>query len=253
MQKTNLNSNEEWWEAVWKSLVMDGSGAHCKKMGNAIWLFLYLLLHADCETGKLVRKVKVIASEIGIPIRTITRWLALLKKEGYIQTRNTGHSLEIVVSLWKTLWKTFHDKPEPSHQMSHQSVTRKDKSGNCGKPDLEKEGAKITEISKNGCLPIDTENLLNKLKIDTDEAVDNPPKDPKRERHIAYDLAQGLNDLQNFPLYLSYARKYPEPFLRKILALVLDVPPEKINKSRGALFNYLAQKYATNSTNHPGD
>ncbi len=251
MPNISPNPDEKWWAQIWKSLVMDNSGAHCKKMGNAIWLFLYFLLHADRISGTLARKVQTISSEMGIPIRTVTRWIAHLRKGGYIQTRNTGRDLEIVISLWKTLWKTFHETPEAPHRVSQVEDTRNDTFGNCGKPQSEKEGAKVAQKSKNGASPIDIDYLFNKLKIDMGKYPPNP-RDPKRERHIAYDLAKSLNDLQSFALYLSYARKYPEPFLRKILALVLEIPPEKINKSRGALFNYLIQKHATNPTNHPG-
>lgn len=254
MKNTNSNPDSEWWEPFWKSLIMNGTGDHVKKMGNAIWLFLYLLLHADQASGSLMRKVKTISSDMGVPIRTITRWLAHLRNQGYIETSNTGRDLAIVISLWKTLWKAFHDKPQAPHQVSQGELTRSDNPGNCGQPQSEKEEAKITQKSKNGDSPIDNDNLFNKLKNDTEKYPQNPkPKDPRRERHIAYELANSLKDHQSFPLYLSYAQKYPEQFLRKILAAVLEVPPEKISKTRGALFNYLIQKYGPNLAHHPGD
>ena len=67
-------------------------------------------------------------------------------------------------------------------------------------------------------------------------------KPETKEELLALDLAQGLNDLQGLQFYLSYARRYPESFLRKILAEVRQIPAIKIKKSRGALFNHLVQK-----------
>jgi DNA-binding transcriptional ArsR family regulator len=65
-----------------------------------------------------------------------------------------------------------------------------------------------------------------------------------REELLALDLAQALDDPQGLGFYLSYARKYPEPLLRRILGEVKEIPRDRIKKGRGALFNYLVQKYA---------
>ena len=67
-------------------------------------------------------------------------------------------------------------------------------------------------------------------------------KPKTREELLALDLARGLDDLPALPLYLSYARKYPEFVLRKTLTEVRSIPAKKIKKSRGAFFNYLIQK-----------
>ena len=65
-----------------------------------------------------------------------------------------------------------------------------------------------------------------------------------REELLAYDLAEALHDLRGFPLYLSYARKYPESLLRETVGRVKEVPASKIKTSRGALFNFLIQHHA---------
>lgn len=95
----------------------------------------------------------------------------------------------------------------------------------------------------------------NKLKRNINN-IDNEDKKPfssrtsnefipkTREELLALDLAEGLNDIKALPLYLSYAKKYPEFLLRKVLGEVRDIPSEKIKKSRGALFNHLITKYA---------
>jgi hypothetical protein len=68
---------------------------------------------------------------------------------------------------------------------------------------------------------------------------------------LALDIARELNDLKSLPLYLSYAKKYPETLLRKYLGEVKEIPIKKIKKGRAALFNYLIKKYAQEtSKNH---
>jgi len=71
-----------------------------------------------------------------------------------------------------------------------------------------------------------------------------------KEELLARDLAEGLDDKANFGFYLSVARKYPEEFLRKIYSEVKDIPLNKIKKSKGALFNYLIQKYDKDDSMH---
>lgn len=68
-----------------------------------------------------------------------------------------------------------------------------------------------------------------------------------KEELLARDLAAGLDDEANLRFYLSVCRKYPEEFLRKTYGQVKEIPLHKIKKSRGALFNYLIQKYEKNN------
>jgi len=43
--------------------------------------------------------------------------------------------------------------------------------------------------------------------------------------------------------YLSYAQSFSESFLRGILGNVMEIPDEKIRKSRAALFNHIINKH----------
>ena len=78
-------------------------------------------------------------------------------------------------------------------------------------------------------------------------------KPGSREELLALDLADALNDRKGLALYLSYARKYPESVLRRVLGEVKEVPYEKIRKSRAALFNHLVQQYARKTTKNNRD
>ena len=65
-----------------------------------------------------------------------------------------------------------------------------------------------------------------------------------RQELLAFDLATALNDRKSLFVYLSYAKRYPESILRRILGDVKEIPAGKIKKSRAALFSYLIKKYA---------
>ena len=65
---------------------------------------------------------------------------------------------------------------------------------------------------------------------------------------LAVDLAYKLNDLSNLPCYIAYAYKYPEGLLRRALGEAMEIPADKIRKTRGALFIHLVKKYAKENT-----
>ena len=75
------------------------------------------------------------------------------------------------------------------------------------------------------------------------------PEEDHNER-LARELASTLDDEAHLSLYRKYARTLPRDILEKILTDALAVPAEKIKKSRGALFTYLAQKYVHKRQNH---
>lgn len=65
-----------------------------------------------------------------------------------------------------------------------------------------------------------------------------------RTEQLAQEIAEELNDKEALPLYQSYAKRFPEEELRKLLVRVLSIPQEKIKRTRGALFTYLVGQYA---------
>jgi hypothetical protein len=79
-------------------------------MKSAVWLFVYLLLHADRESGFLKRKLRTISLDTGIKARTVRGWLRLLKSSGYIETKNNGRCLVIHVAKWKGLSRKNNDR-----------------------------------------------------------------------------------------------------------------------------------------------
>jgi hypothetical protein len=92
-----------WWGYVWRGLVVSENGQHHKAMGNALWLYLYLIIHADRKTGTLFRITKTIAADTGIAVRTIQLWLKILRNNGYIKTERTGRALRIMITKWRPI------------------------------------------------------------------------------------------------------------------------------------------------------
>ena len=65
----------------------------------------------------------------------------------------------------------------------------------------------------------------------------------KRE-HFAHTIAQEFNDSGQVRLYLQYCRKYPLSLVYRAYAEARSVPPERVRKSRAAIFFYLVKRYA---------
>ena len=61
---------------------------------------------------------------------------------------------------------------------------------------------------------------------------------------LAYRVADGLGDVENLRLYQSYCRRFPADLILKAYVRAKEPAPDKIKKSRGALFNFLVQLYA---------
>ena len=98
-------SDFKWWGHVWRGLVVSENGRHRRVMGQSIWLYLYLIIHADRKTGTLYRITKTVSKDTGISTRTVQSWLKTLRKNGYITTRRTGRSLIITITKWRPIKK----------------------------------------------------------------------------------------------------------------------------------------------------
>jgi hypothetical protein len=96
-------AEKNWWGPVWRGLVTDSQGKHLKIMGNSLWLFIYLVIHANRQSGRLYRKQATIAVDMGVKLRTIRLWLSLLRKGDYIIIRSTGRASEIEIQKWKPI------------------------------------------------------------------------------------------------------------------------------------------------------
>ena len=96
---------KNWWGYIWRGLLVERNGKHYKSMGRAIWLYLYLVVHADRQTGELKRKTQTISDDMGISKRTIQRWLQTLRNTNYITTTTNGRALKIKIMKWRRIYK----------------------------------------------------------------------------------------------------------------------------------------------------
>ena len=92
-----------WWAPIWCGLVADPEAKHIRALGIAGWMFLYVILHARRPTGVLCSRRSVIARRMGIPLRTVQRWLNHLEKRGYVIIAERDGVATIRVLRWKSL------------------------------------------------------------------------------------------------------------------------------------------------------
>jgi hypothetical protein len=57
-----------------------------------------------------------------------------------------------------------------------------------------------------------------------------------KEQLLAWDLSKELDDKKSFGLYVKLAKKYPEFFLRSVLAKVKEVKNWDLVKNKGNYF-----------------
>ncbi len=241
---TGQKSKKDWWAPVWKGLVADPEGKHYRRMKNAVWLFLYLLLNADRRNGLLFRKVKTICSDTGLPRDTILRWLGALKDGGYICTKNTGRFLSIVVKKWKNSGGVANmvlQESEKSNFSSRRNPIPEEESGGRDSAHLSQESMDAPGANEISTKKYKLKNDIEDLDLSSNSF--NGMDQIIKKYLLAFYLAKALNDEKGLPLYLSYSKRYPEALLIKVLEQVKQMPDEKIKKGRGALFNYLIQKH----------
>ncbi len=229
-------TTSDWWAPVWKGLLLDGDGRHYKRIKSAIWLQIYFFLCANRKTGSLKRKLSTISQETGIKTRTIRTWLDILRKSGYITTVNSGRCLTIVINKWKTL---------PDGRQSG-GFTKGRVAKKCQSEEAFKD-REINNLSHNPAVNHDDNNItINKYKLRNDNVADDclSIAHHKNQDLLAYEICNAFKDEKNSLLYLSYVRKYPLEVIKRAFDEAVRMPPHKIKKTRGALFNYLVRRYA---------
>ena len=106
-------NQKSWWGPIWRGLVVDPSARHYRQIRTALWLFVYLILHADRKTGRLHRRYDTISRDTGIPKRTLRRWLTGLEKAGYVEVDRGSQSpaFSMRIRSWKAL-QISRNQPE---------------------------------------------------------------------------------------------------------------------------------------------
>ena len=235
-------AEKSWWTPVWRGLVVDPEGKHLRRMKSALGLYVYLLMHADRRSGRLVRKYGTIARDMGFPVRTIRNWMGGLYFYDYIRITKTGRAMIIDVLKWRPIGQ---ERVTLSGTTLPVRVAGIGQAGNGESPRSEQPRGK-TEVG-----PVPNESTLTR-DIKRERIVKKfslPETDSERGEHeprlelLAQDLAAGLDDRDQLPRYLKYARQFPEPLLRRLLSETQATPARQIKRSKAALFEYLLKQH----------
>lgn len=97
----------QWWAPLWRGLLVDPTAKHHRTMRSALWIYLYLIVHADRQQGTLKRKLSTIAHDMGLTRATVQYGITKLRRGGYITTENSGRFLAIHTTKWKPLSGSF--------------------------------------------------------------------------------------------------------------------------------------------------
>ncbi len=140
-----------------------------------------------------------------------------------------------LISAWKTPGKrmVYHllpiDMSDDGTDVSHGRT-----------PDVQNE-----DTNNNKGTRSNNNNVVRVQKTyDTTDGSNKEAEVQSRLELLARDIAESLGDSEHLSMYLSYASRYTESFLRRVLAETKLTPERKIRKSRAALFNYLVHHYA---------
>jgi len=248
--------SDNWWAPVWRGLVVDSEGKHVRRLSKgALAIFLYLILHAKRESGFVARKQATIASDMGFSKRSVRRWIKILMDYQYISLERTGRAMHIAIRHWRSIGK----RPGRAGLTGQDAPIRADRGGR----DVQDDGRNRKQTSgDSGPRPSANESTSKRDSLrKRDSLFDTPPPTPgkgwreavSREHLLARDLADGLSDRVTLSRYLELARKHPESLLRQLLSEAQAVPPDRIKRSRAALFEYLlTQHHLHGHTTNPG-
>jgi len=193
---------------------------HIKKLGATGFLvYSALALFANSKTQTSFPTQRTIAELTGLSRRTVIRKLRLSEELGLIRKEKKRGRC--------TYWLLDPGVKGMSHPCDR-------------------------DVTLNVSVGHTNNNYLTKINNNNNRAVKNfsrfraskEIKPKTKEELLALDISQALGDKEHLPLYLSYAKRYPEGFLRGILGEVMEISPQKLKKGRAALFNYLVQKHA---------
>jgi len=206
--------------------ILNNFGKELKPTGIAV--YNVLASFSNSKTQSCFPSQKTIAELINVSRKTVIKNIRLLKKLSLISIEKKKGSFHYL------LFKPY--------------VTSKIQG--CVKKDVSEEKG---GYSINKYINTSNNNIVSRKFLNSNSEKSKIFKSKSREELLAFDISKALNDSKNFTLYLSYAKKYQEPLLRKILGDVKETPPEKIKSSRSALFNYLLKKYAQEASKDLGN
>ena len=222
-------SDSEWYW-INKTVIRD----YVQKVGTAgITVYNLLASMADGDQ-KCFPSQKYIADSLGYSRSYINKVIKVLQGHGLISVEKKSRSIQ-VYHLLKVGSRT-ETPPEDSSSPEETNVSTMVNS------DVNQGDTNDNNITRN----------INNTDIEDDNKKEHEEEfvPQSREELLALDIAKALNDHSSLTLYLSYAKRFPESMLRGVLGEVMEIPDEKIRKSRAALFNHIIHRYAQNNEDH---
>lgn len=98
-----MGDGSRWYFPVYEGLF---AAEHCEKMGQALWLYGWLVAraHVAQQGGVVQYNHLTAANDLGKSERTIRMWFQTLQQNGYIETRaRHTHHLEVQVTKWRAV------------------------------------------------------------------------------------------------------------------------------------------------------
>jgi len=219
------------WYWVNKSIIFD----YASKV-NAIGVMVYSLLACFADKNqRCFPSQKYISEKLGCSRATVSRTLKELEDNGLIRIEK--------LDKYRCAYHLL--------KVGCQALEKLEQKGESGETDMARDETSEFHQSYTNDKSLSRNN--NNIDIDSIDSVINSDKGIKpltREEFIAYDLAEALNDPEGIALYISYARRFPESLLRGTLGDVMEIPQERIRKSRAALFNHIISKHGKDNENN---
>jgi len=212
-------------EGHWYWISKAAFRSHAKTLGpSGVAVYNALAYFAHWKDQFCFPTQKTMAELLGVSQRTVMRKLQQLQQLGLVGIEKQRG--KCVYYLLSTPEDMTQETPEGDKNDTGQ-VT----GGNANYSDM--------KDIKNNKKRLADKSILNVKKLTSGEF-----KPETREELLALDLAEGLGDRQNLPVYLSYAHKHPESLLRQLLGEVLEMREENLKKGRAPYFHYLLKKRA---------
>jgi DNA-binding transcriptional MocR family regulator len=211
----NINAREmkagEWYWVA-KAVIQK----YAPDIGCMAMAVYHLLASMADEHQRCFPSQKYIAEKLGFSRATVNRAIKTLAESKliYIQRRQRYHHVYYLLNVG-----SFNRETQMSHRRNSD--------------------VKQGDTNKNYITRFNNDSIVDIKKMTKKDSFPTT-----RLELLAYDITKALNDPGNMALYLSYARKYPESYLRQILSEVKLTPAHKIKKSRSALFMYLVHLHA---------
>jgi len=203
-----MTDSREWIPGRLVRAALDVPG-RTHAIGEAIWLYLYLLLHVG-HHGRLCRENKRLAADLSVSGAEVETWLTRLVGAGLVAILNPSPFLAIRLVLW-------------SGSGHRQAVNGAESGGPSGDVHVD--------------VPVSSSNAA--AASSNHGEVGGPGEGEEVLRDVLAILDE--TDTAEFRKLVEH---HPQDVVRRALQRVQATPPSQIRKSKAALFRYLLTKLA---------